>query len=46
MSYPHCSCINKQAKRVNATFKMKNKGSIKHLASDSTGLKVYGAKWH
>ncbi|ATF08769.1 Mobile element protein [Candidatus Enterovibrio altilux] len=36
---PHYSCISKRAKTVNVTFKKKNKGSIQHLAIDSTGLK-------
>ncbi|ATF09488.1 Mobile element protein [Candidatus Enterovibrio altilux] len=36
-SCPHYSCISKSAKIVNATFKMKTKGTIKHLLIDSTG---------
>ncbi|ATF08926.1 Mobile element protein [Candidatus Enterovibrio altilux] len=27
---------------VNGTFRVKNKGTIQHLAIDYTGLKVYG----
>ncbi|ATF09470.1 Mobile element protein [Candidatus Enterovibrio altilux] len=36
------SCINKQVKTINMTFKVKSKGTIQHSAIDSTGLKVYG----
>ncbi|ATF10333.1 Mobile element protein [Candidatus Enterovibrio altilux] len=42
MSYPHSSCISKQVKTVNVTFKMKNKRSIQYLIIDLTALKVYG----
>ncbi|ATF10522.1 Mobile element protein [Candidatus Enterovibrio altilux] len=42
LSCPHYSCISKQAKTINVTFKTKNKGSIQNLAIGSTGLTVYG----
>ncbi|HAS8246700.1 TPA: IS5 family transposase [Vibrio vulnificus] len=42
LSCPHYSCISKLAKTVNVAFKTKTKGTIQHLAIDSTGLKVYG----
>ncbi|ATF08789.1 Mobile element protein [Candidatus Enterovibrio altilux] len=39
---PHDSCISNRARMVNIVFKTKTKGSIQHLAIDSTGLKIYG----
>ncbi|OJI37521.1 hypothetical protein VVDAL79087_03308 [Vibrio vulnificus] len=42
LSYPHYPCISKRAKTVNVTFKTKTKGTIRHLAIDTTELKVYG----
>ncbi len=42
LSCPHYSYISKRATTINITFKMKNKGSIQHLAIDFTELKVYG----
>ncbi|ATF09021.1 Mobile element protein [Candidatus Enterovibrio altilux] len=34
--------MSKRAKAVNATFKTQTKGTIQHLAVDSTVLKIYG----
>ncbi len=42
LSCPNYSCISKRAKTVNVAFKTKTKGTIQHLAIDTTGLKVYG----
>ncbi|ATF08979.1 Mobile element protein [Candidatus Enterovibrio altilux] len=42
LSCHHYSCISKDAKTNNVTFKMKSKGTIKYLVIDSTELKVYG----
>lgn len=39
---PHYSCISRRAKEVEVSFKTKTRGTIQHLAIDSTGLKVYG----
>ncbi|ATF08735.1 Mobile element protein [Candidatus Enterovibrio altilux] len=44
MSCLHYSCISKQTKTVNVTFKTKNKGSIQYLAIASTELKIYGER--
>ncbi|ATF10417.1 Mobile element protein [Candidatus Enterovibrio altilux] len=41
LSCSHYSCISKRIKTVNVKFKAKTKGSIQHLAIDSTGLNVY-----
>ncbi|ATF09411.1 Mobile element protein [Candidatus Enterovibrio altilux] len=43
MSCSQYSYISKRSKKINFTFKMKNKGTIQHLAVNSTGLKIYGA---
>ncbi|MCB2384868.1 IS5 family transposase, partial [Shewanella sp. SR1] len=42
LSCPHYTCISKRAKTVKIAFKTKTRGTIEHLAIDSTGLKVYG----
>ncbi|ATF09473.1 Mobile element protein [Candidatus Enterovibrio altilux] len=34
--------MSKRAKTINVTFKAKTKGTIQHLALDSSELKVYG----
>ena len=39
---PHYSCISRGDKEVEVSFKTKTRGTIQHLAIDSTGLKVYG----
>ncbi len=42
LTCPHYSCISRRAKEVEVSFKTKARGTIQHLAIDSTGLKVYG----
>ncbi|ATF10280.1 Mobile element protein [Candidatus Enterovibrio altilux] len=44
MSCPHYARISKRTRMVNVMFKMKNKGSIQHLAIDFAGLKVYNKR--
>lgn len=39
-SHPHYSWISKRAKTVNFSFKTKTKGTVQHLAIDTTGLKL------
>ncbi len=39
---PHYTCISRRAKEVEVSFKTKTRGAIQHLATDATGLKVYG----
>lgn len=39
---PHYTCISRRAKQVEVSFKPQTSGVIRHLAIDSTGLKVYG----
>ncbi len=39
---PGYTCISKRAKTVNISIKMPIRGEIRHLAIDSTGLKVFG----
>ena len=42
LTSPHYSCISRRAKEVEVSFNTKTRGTIQHLAIDSTGLKVYG----
>ncbi|PMK76131.1 hypothetical protein BCT92_22250 [Vibrio sp. 10N.261.52.E5] len=42
LSCPHYTYIIRRAKQVEASFKTKARGAIRHLAIDATGLKVYG----
>nr|WP_317845677.1 transposase [Candidatus Enterovibrio luxaltus] len=42
LSYPHYSCLNKQVKPIDVTFKTTTQRTIPHLAIDSTGMTVYG----
>ncbi|WP_190321924.1 transposase [Candidatus Enterovibrio altilux] len=44
LSCPHYARISKRTRMVNVMFKMKNKGSIQHLAIDFAGLKVYNKR--
>jgi hypothetical protein len=39
---PSYSCISKRAKELDVSIKFPEAGTIKHLAIDSTGLKVFG----
>lgn len=39
---PTYSCISKRAKTVEVNYRKQNRGPIAHIASDSTGLKVFG----
>ena len=39
---PNYSCISKRAKELDVSIRFPEKGTIKHLAIDSTGLKVFG----
>ncbi len=39
---PDYSCVSRQAKSVNVSFKTPTRGEIAHLVIDSTGLKVFG----
>ncbi len=39
---PHYTCISRRAKQVEVSLKTKTKGAIRHIAIDTTGLKVYG----
>lgn len=39
---PHYTCISRQAKKVDVSFKTKTRGVIQHLVIDSIGLKVDG----
>ena len=44
---PNYSSISKRAKTVDISIKMPVRGEIRHLAIDSTGLKVFGeGEWH
>ena len=39
---PDYSCISKRAQTVEVSYRMPASGPVKHLAIDSTGLKVFG----
>ena len=39
---PDYSCISKRAKTVEVSYRLPANGPVKHLAIDSTGLKVFG----
>ncbi|MEZ9358092.1 IS5 family transposase, partial [Vibrio breoganii] len=39
---PNYSSISKRSKTVQVQYKNKSKGSVRHIAIDSTGLKVFG----
>lgn len=39
---PNYSCISKRARELDVSIRFPEKGPIKHLAIDSTGLKVFG----
>ncbi|GEA52362.1 IS5 family transposase [Vibrio inusitatus NBRC 102082] len=39
---PTYSCISKRAKTVEVNYRKQSRGSIAHIAIDSTGLKVFG----
>ncbi|GME46008.1 hypothetical protein ACJ2_40890 [Pantoea sp. QMID2] len=41
MRCPDYSCVSKQAKSVNVSFKVPSRGEIAHLVIDSTDLKVF-----
>ncbi len=42
LTSPDYTCISKRSKTVQVRYRNKSKGSIRHIAIDSTGLKVLG----
>ncbi|HHY0446973.1 TPA: IS5 family transposase [Vibrio parahaemolyticus] len=42
LTSPDYPCISKRSKTVQVRYRNKSKGSIRHIAIDSTGLKVFG----
>lgn len=42
LTSPDYTCISKRSKTVQVRYRNKSKGSIRHIAIDSTGLKVFG----
>lgn len=39
---PDYTCISKRSKTVQVKYRNKSRGAIRHIAIDSTGLKVFG----
>lgn len=39
---PDYTCISKRSKMVQVRYRNKSRGAIRHIAIDSTGLKVFG----
>ncbi len=42
LTSPDYSCISKRSKTVQVKYRNKSRGAIRHIAIDSTGLKVFG----
>ena len=42
LTSPDYTCISKRSKTVQVKFRNKSRGAIRHIAIDSTGLKVFG----
>ena len=42
LTSPACTCISKCSKTVQVKYRNKSRGAIRHIAIDSTGLKVFG----
>ncbi|PMM57522.1 IS5 family transposase, partial [Vibrio splendidus] len=42
LTSPDYTCISKRSKTVQVKYRNKSKGTIRHIAIDSTGLKVFG----
>lgn len=42
LTSPDYTCISKRSKTVQVRYRNKSKGCIRHIAIDSTGLKVFG----
>ncbi len=42
LTSPDYTCISKRSKTVQVKYHNKSKGAIRHIAIDSTGLKVFG----
>nr|AKN39538.1 Mobile element protein [Vibrio splendidus]AKN40237.1 Mobile element protein [Vibrio tasmaniensis] len=42
LSSPDYTCISKRSKTVQVKYRNKSRGAIRHIAIDSTGLKVFG----
>lgn len=42
LTSPDYTCISKRSKTVQVRYRNKSKGRIRHIAIDSTGLKVFG----
>ena len=42
LTSPDYTCISKRSKTVQVKYRNKSKGAIRHIAIDSTGLKVFG----
>lgn len=42
LTSPDSTCISKRSKTVQVRYRNKSKGRIRHIAIDSTGLKVFG----
>ena len=42
LTSPDCTCISKRSKTVQVKYRNKSRGAIRHIAIDSTGLKVFG----
>ncbi|MEZ8654934.1 IS5 family transposase, partial [Vibrio splendidus] len=42
LTSPDYTCISKRSKTVQVKYRNKSRGAIRHIAIDSTGLKVFG----
>ncbi|WP_408738090.1 transposase [Vibrio owensii] len=42
LTSPDYTCISKRSKTVQIKYRNKSRGAIRHVAIDSTGLKVFG----
>ncbi len=42
LTSPDCTCISKRSKTVQIKYRNKSRVAIRHVAIDSTGLKVFG----
>ena len=42
LTSPDYTCISKRSKTVQVNYRNKSRGAIRHIAIDSTGLKVFG----
>ncbi|MCW4446364.1 IS5 family transposase [Vibrio splendidus] len=44
LTSPDYTCISKRSKTVQVKYRNKSRGAIRHIAIDSTGLKVFGER--